>query len=254
MPNLPLSEILLIGTTTIFGLISLFFYGRYMREKHKSQFITKNQDKSFDLLNDAIRKAQEILNKAATEQVSALTFTKQKSEQLEKTVETSFEATAKRADQMMSHEIDELHQRLANYTAQLEKAQQDYIAYLKGLELSDNDTKKIAQEAMNQAIQTESMQIKTQLNVFIEKLESELTSFLHKSEEQSIHSLELELKSARQMVETYKQQQFVLIDENIIAILERTLSLVLSKKLTLQDHVDLVYESLEKAKLEKFIA
>ena len=252
MLNLP--ELLLAGSTGVFGLLSAFFYLRFKREKQKSQFIMRNQDNSFDVLNDAVNKAQDLLNKAATEEVAAVAYTKEKSAELEKTVETSFEATAKKADQMMVREIDEMHQRLANYTAQLEKAQQDYIQYLKGLELNDNDTKKVAQDAMNQAIAAESMQIKTQLNVFIEKLESELTSFLHKSEEQSVHSLELELKSARQMVETYKQQQFVLIDENIIAILERTLSLVLSKKLTLQDHVDLVYESLEKAKLEKFIA
>jgi hypothetical protein len=43
------------------------------------------------------------------------------------------------------------------------------------------------------------------------------------------------------------------IDENIMAMLEKTLSLVLAKNLDLKDQMDLVYESLEKAKAEKFV-
>ncbi len=252
MLNLP--EWILAGTTLFFALLCLIFFVRFLRERQKSLFITKNQDKSFDLLNNAMRKAQEILSKAAMEQVNAVGYTKEQTEKLEHVAEETIGSTGKKTEQLLSKEIDQLHQRMENYTVQLQKAQQDYIHYLQTLQLNSDQTKQLAQEAMNKAVEQEAMQIKGQLNTFIEQLETELTSFLHKTEEQSVHSLELELKAARQMVETYKQQQFVLIDENIIAILERTLSLVLSKKLTLQDHVDLIYESLEKAKLEKFIA
>ncbi len=42
-------------------------------------------------------------------------------------------------------------------------------------------------------------------------------------------------------------------DENIIAMMEQTLSIVLAKKLSLKDQLDLVYEALEKAKVEKFV-
>lgn len=73
------------------------------------------------------------------------------------------------------------------------------------------------------------------------------------SQQRSVQSIELELKAARQLIETYKQQQLKVIDENVIAMLEKTLSLVLTKKISLQDQVELVYEALEKAKAEKFI-
>jgi hypothetical protein len=36
-------------------------------------------------------------------------------------------------------------------------------------------------------------------------------------------------------------------------MLERNLSIVLSQKLSLKEHIDLVYEALEKAKAEKFV-
>jgi hypothetical protein len=55
------------------------------------------------------------------------------------------------------------------------------------------------------------------------------------------------------LIDTYKVQQMNVIDENIMAMLEKTLSLVLAKNLDLKDQMDLVYESLEKAKAEKFV-
>src|SRR3989344_5617881 len=63
----------------------------------------------------------------------------------------------------------------------------------------------------------------------------------------------LEPKSARQLIDSYKSQQMAIVDENIVAVLERTLNLVLKQKLTLKDQMDLVAEALEKAKLEKFL-
>ncbi len=249
-----LPEIVLAITTSIFAILSIVLAFRLFSEKHRTDYVNKNQDKSYQYLNDAMRKAQEILGKAAMEQVNAVGYTRTQAQKLERDAETALHETAKHADDALKKEVDGLHAQIQNFKVQIDKSQQDYLSYLKSLQLGSNDTHKLAADLMNQAINDQTLQVKTQLNTFIEKLESDLSSFLHKAEEQSVHSLELELKAARQMVETYKQQQFVLIDENIIAILERTLSLVLAKKLTLHDHVDLVYESLEKAKLEKFIA
>jgi len=248
------ATIILAVTTALFALLSSFLTFKYFKEKNKSIFITKNQDKSFEMLDDAMKKAQEILGKAASEEVTAIDFTKQQSQKLEQAAELSINTTGKQAEAIIQQETIGMQAEFKKLKGEVEQAQVQYITYLKGLQLSSDQTKQLAQEQMSRAINDQALQIKSQLNGFIEQLESELTNFLHKTEEQSVHSLELELKSARQMVETYKQQQFVLIDENIIAILERTLSLVLAKKLTLKDHVDLVYESLEKAKLEKFIA
>lgn len=248
------ATLILAVTTASFAILSSIFTFKYYKEKNKSIFITKNQDKSFEMLDDAMKKAQEILGKAASEEVTAIDFTKQQSQKLEQAAELSIKTTGQQAEAIIQKETVGMQAEFQKLKGEVEQAQVEYINYLKGLQLSSDQTKQLAQEQMSRAINDQALQIKSQLNGFIEQLESELTNFLHKTEEQSVHSLELELKSARQMVETYKQQQFVLIDENIIAILERTLSLVLAKKLTLKDHVDLVYESLEKAKVEKFIA
>jgi len=91
------------------------------------------------------------------------------------------------------------------------------------------------------------------INDLFERLESRLSDFVITAEEKTTTSIELELKAARQLIETYKEQQLKLIDENILAMMEQTLNLVLGKKLSLKDQLDLVYEALEKAKVEKFI-
>lgn len=103
--------------------------------------------------------------------------------------------------------------------------------------------------------QTQNLtQMSDKVNQVLLKFEQNLADFLSKAENQSLESINLELRSARQLIDTYKSQQFSIIDENIIAVLERTISLVLKEKLTLKDQLDLVHESLERAKLEKFFA
>jgi hypothetical protein len=95
--------------------------------------------------------------------------------------------------------------------------------------------------------------IKFRLNNFLENFESNMSQFFINAEQKSLESINLELKSARNLIDSYKAQQLAIVEENIVAILERTLSIVLKEKLNLKDQVDLVYEALEKAKKEKFL-
>ncbi len=105
-----------------------------------------------------------------------------------------------------------------------------------------------------EGIQEETQKtLKQQAISGIEKIEQNLADFLNATQQQSIGSIQLEIQASRQLVETYKRRQLALIDENVVAILERTVGLVLSKRLTIKDHLDLVYEALEKAKTEKFV-
>lgn len=128
-------------------------------------------------------------------------------------------------------------------TANLNQALVEFKSYLDSLK----------QQSSTNQTQMEQV-FKDSVNQMLFKLEQNLAQFLVTSQQKSLESINLELKSARNLIDTYKQEQLQLIDENIIAVLERTLSLVMSKKLTLSDQLDLVYEALEKAKVEKFFA
>lgn len=185
----------------------------------------KKTEESLKVLQEAIKKSQEMLSSAQVEEIKAVTEANIAARRFEEQVEKEFSAT--------SLETQE----------KIKQAENTYLQFLEGLK-----NKALKDQENNQALTIHH------INELFEKFEQNLSNFLTQTQLQSVQSIDLELKAARQMVETYKQQQLRLIDENIIAILERTLSLVLTKKLTLKDQVDLVFESLEEAKTEKFIA
>lgn len=124
----------------------------------------------------------------------------------------------------------------------LANAQDQLIKYMESLQKRSAEFEQASKTATENRI-----------NQVFEHLETRLSDFLIQSEQKTTSSIELELKAARQLIETYRLQQLKLIDENIVAMMEQTLNLVLGKKLSLKDQLDLVYESLEKAKVEKFV-
>jgi intergrase/recombinase len=182
-----------------------------------------------DIIRDASKKADSIVTGAELQSIKIAAessldtnlFNKEYSEKIEKTITETQK----------------------QYLDQLEKIITAHREFIKTLE----------QKSITSQQDTENM-MKARINELLFSLEQNLTSFLNSSEQQSIESISLELKSARSLIDTYRTQQLQLIDENIVAVLERTLSLVLKNKIDLKGQLDLVYEALEKAKVEKFFA
>lgn len=131
---------------------------------------------------------------------------------------------------------------LQNSRGSLISSQDKFIKFMDDLQKSSRDFEEASRKSGE-----------SRINAIFDRLEERLSDFLVKTEQQTISSIELELKAARNLIDSYKNQQLKLIDENIIAMMEQTLNLVLSKKLSLKDQLDLIYEALEKAKIEKFV-
>lgn len=171
------------------------------------------QEKGVEILHDSIKKSQAILAESELEGIKMAAETKLDTQKLE-----------------------------AEYQKKLEETQEQLMQYMAGLQ----ERSKEFEEASQKAIQD-------RINQIFANLEERMGQFLITAESKTTSSIELELKSARQLIETYKSQQLKLIDENILAMMEQTLNLVLGKKLSLKDQLDLIYEALEQAKGEKFI-
>lgn len=183
-----------------------------------------DQQKGFQLLHSAIKKAQAILAQAELEGIKIISQSKLSSGKLDEKYSEAIKNEATLAEK------------------QLLLAEETYVKFLEDL------------KALSQKRETDTMELTRQnINRVFGQLEERLSAFLVTTEQKTTSSIELELKSARSLIETYKTQQLQLIDENIVAIMERTLALVLNKKLSLKDQLDLIYEALEKAKVEKFI-
>ncbi len=207
----------------------------YRKKVRDGQIFEKAKERGYQIIQTAVKKAQDILASAEVESIKVTSESKFFQQKLEKQIESVLSEDIGKAE-------GEFMQYMSAMRTNLDKVGNDFISYL-------NYLKKEADLAKNQSQET----IRQDIGQIFVKFEEDLSSYLVTTQQQSFKSIELELKSARQLIEAYKQQQLKVIDENIIAMLEETLSLVVAKKLSLKDQIDLVYEALEKAKAEKFI-
>ncbi|OGE17658.1 hypothetical protein A2769_04070 [Candidatus Daviesbacteria bacterium RIFCSPHIGHO2_01_FULL_37_27] len=242
MPNIDFVSITALIIVTISGF--LFFY---LQKKHQLPSEPDSyQEKGYKILQNASKKAQAILGMAELDAIKISADTRFYREKLAERFDKEAEIASKLASELIKlnsqKTVDEFNIYMNQLKSDLEKSNKDFTDYLIYLKNDADAQKNQSQDAVKQQI----------LQIFV-KFEENLSQFLMASEQRSVQSIELELSAARQLIETYKQQQLKLIDENVIAMLEKTLSLVLAKKMSLQDQVDLVYEALEKAKAEKFI-
>lgn len=227
MFSLPIDPAILILGIALVVVLYLYFKeqqskAKLQRETH--EFIESIPEDAWNALEQSIQTSRDMVGEAELESVKILAGTKISRDKLENEYNKRLMDLTTKTEGV----VTEAKTQFLNFLADLEKKSQAF----------EETSRKVSENKINQ---------------LFEGLESKLSDFLIKTETSTTSSIELELKSTRSLIDTYKEQQLKLIDENIVAILEQTLSLVLGKKLTLSDQVDLVYQSLERAKVEKFI-
>ncbi len=216
MPELPiLLPIVILALTTVIAVI-LYLYEYNKRRKLQTEgerMLEDFRQKGLENLQASIQKSQDIIGSAEMEGIK---------------IEEEY-------SKKLSQLVLEAQQAIAASSAQIMKYMEDLKNRNSGFE-----------EAINKVFEQ-------RINQMFGRLEEKLSDFLISTEQKTTESIELELKASRNLIEGYKTQQLKLIDENIIAMMEQTLNIVLAKKLTLKDQLELVYEALEKAKIDKFI-
>jgi hypothetical protein len=228
-------DLITIFPVATLAISAVIFGGLYLKERVPKKELEDAQLKSHEIVTDAVKQAQTIVSTADLEASKIVSDAKV----YQSALKGRFDSEVEKAFQIYIQDFN-------NYTEVMKQkfniSQQDYLNYIKYLKEESDKSR------------TESLEsIKAQVAEMFVKFEEKLTEFLNETQKSSVESIDMELKATRQLIETYKQNQLKIIDENIIAMLERTLSLVLAKKLSLKDQIDLVYESLEQAKNEKFL-
>lgn len=228
MPNLPLDPINIALIIVVFIILLLYLREYNKRKRLEStgdKFLEGIKEKGWETLHQSIQKSQEILGEAELEGVKVVASQKIESSKLENDYSKMLSQNLETSKQ----QIDAAQAKLLQFMTDLQKRSAEF----------EEASKTSGQQRINQ---------------LFDRVESKLSDFLVQTAQKTSSSIELELKASKQLIDTYKNEQIKLIDENIIAMMEQTLSLVLGKKLSLSDQLDLVYEALEKAKVEKFIA
>lgn len=221
-------------------------------------------DKSYEILHEAMQKSQELLAKSEIDALEQTAQTRLTLDKYEKGLEGELHSFAVNSKTAFEGESAQLEQELKNvntmfeqYLSKLEVQSQKGVEEVRAqIEASQKSFSKfltdLSAQSHNLQVSNEE-ESKKRIDQVFKGIEDKISDYLIQSEQKMMLSIDLELRSARQLIDTYKVQQLSIIDENIVAMLEKTLSLVLSKKLNLRDQMDLVYEALEKAKVEKFI-
>lgn len=216
MPYLPFALVIIVAVLAL--LLYLREYN--LRKKLESQgdkFLEDIKEKGWNTLNQSVKQSQTIIGEAELEGIRETA-----------TIEMAFQKKLTEALEHSQQTITTAQNQLLTFMQDLQKRSAEF----------EQASKSSGEQRINQ---------------LFDRVESRLSDFLVQTEQKTTSSIELELKSTRELLETYKNEQLKLIDENIIAMMEQTLSLVLGKKLSLKDQLDLIYEALEKAKVEKFI-
>lgn len=150
-------------------------------------------------------------------------------------------------EKLETYYLQNLHKSFDYFSSRLEestnKAEGEFTSYLEDLRTRSEQTSSLLDQSKQE-----------RLDKLFLKMEENITQLINSTMYKHLANIENELDSSRRMVESYAQKQLHVIDQNIIDILERTLSIVLVKKLSLREQLDLVYEALEKAKAEKYLA
>ncbi|GEM_PF-1575027 len=219
IPRLPA----VVAGAVLSVFLVLMVYLNYTKKQKQTSVLETNQQKGYGILQSAIKKAEAIIAQAELTGIKVSAQSKLQTKDLEEMYLLSVKETMRQSEQAVR------------------QSQEEVKAYV--LRLGSQAEKSTSQNGE---------MLKQQVNKVFETFEENLSAFLTQTQQQSTQAIQLEMQAARGLIETYKQQQFHLVDENVVAMLERTLSLVLIKKLSFKEHVDLVYEALEKAKEEKF--
>ncbi|OGE31630.1 hypothetical protein A2631_00680 [Candidatus Daviesbacteria bacterium RIFCSPHIGHO2_01_FULL_44_29] len=263
-------------------LVTLFVLLLRERKQHSEQeksFLTQiNQDskesiaRAESLISTATQKAEAVIEEAEKQGLNAQSAAKEGFKVFDEEYRKSFSEAITQAKQDLQKQLGSID---AELKSRYDESEKQYSAHLQALQThtSELDTKigeymktsveslvgrfegnlKLIQERALSSQEEAENTMKSKISDLLLNFEQSMSSFLSTSQEKSLEAVNLEVKSAKELIETYKSQQLALIDENIVAVLEKTLSLVLRSKLTLKDQVDLVFESLEKAKAEKFL-
>lgn len=192
-----------------------------------------------NIIQSAARSADEILSQAELQSLKIPTEKALESTLFEDQINQKLNEKLKALDFSVDKIFEDFKFKFQNSISSSQQKQDQFIQTLENRSLEFEST-----------IQN---QVTSKVNSLLLDFEEKITDFFTGAQKQSLDAINLEITSARELIDSYKSQQLAIVDENVIAVLEQTLNLVLEKKLTLKDQIDLVYEALEKAKLEKFL-
>src|SRR3989344_500911 len=135
-----------------------------------------------------------------------------------------------------------LHDAIQKANKILVNAELKVTEYMSQLEIKLHD-----EELKNQAV------FHDKVTAMINNSQSALANFIVEINSKIKKQIDDELSNVKAEIEKYKQRRIDVINQNIVDILEKTLEETLGKKLSLDEHSEIILQALEQAKTEQGI-
>jgi len=217
--------VVLLTITLVVYLLSKAQRRRYQNLSESEVQIIEAEQKASSIIHHAVKQAQRMIVRAELEGITLLSKLKIQVTKLEEEQQKQMQAI-----------MTDMKSRMDARSLEAEKSYQSYLQSLEGKLQTDLESK---QDTMKVKIDQMFNQTQGMLNTFVVELSK-----------QTEVQIDKEIGRARGIIDDYRVKRLEVVDENIVAILERTLNITLGKKLTLADQTQLVYEALEEAKKE----
>ncbi len=180
-------------------------------------------DKARKITYEARKDARKLLAEAELEGVKVIAKEKLESKNIEKDYEEKLQTLTKETELLLAQYGKSMDGQLKRLVEGVEKRVASGIA-------------------KNEAF------LQDETNKLSKQLSNTFTTLEANAKEQIRSNVEKEFIAVKKVVETYRQERFALIDNEIISLIENTTALALQKTLTLNEHTDLIYRALDEAK------
>ena len=226
--------ILLIGINLALVILEIILLihlrdERILLNKEKSDIVAGSKElhlakeKSVSLLHRAMKQANAILVSAELEGIGLFSRQKLDTDKITRKYTERlqvFESMMEKEFEMSLQKVDKDYKDLITST---EKTISKHVA----------ENQKLLEEKANTLI----ISAQHSLNMFVEDVQKNVKDQVAK-----------ELAAARSFVDEYKQRRLAVVDNSVLEILEKTLSITLAKSLSIQDKSEFIYKALEEAK------
>lgn len=194
----------------------------------EDKLLEQTREKSTNILTQAVKEANKIMANAELSGIKL--FSKEKLETQKVTLD--YESRIKEMEETLIGRLNE----------SLTGSIKSYDDFLSSIERSIT-----VQIDQNQKL------VEHKISDFMHQEQLLLESFVGDIHEKVRTQIDRELAAAKAEIEEYKTHRMHVVDQNIVAIIERTVQTILGKKLTLTDQSDLVLKALEEAKSEHIV-
>ncbi|OGG05549.1 hypothetical protein A3D05_06435 [Candidatus Gottesmanbacteria bacterium RIFCSPHIGHO2_02_FULL_40_24] len=219
----------ILGLTFVTALSQVFMLLLNNMKKHpgidemSDDELEEYQQKSREVLHDASKKANKILTNA---ELKGIEYIARQKLDIEKLVSDFNQQTRGLEGKLIEQ-----------FKISLEKTEKTYADYIN-----------VLQENLRQEEMKNQRLFQEKSSKMIDNAQQVMSAFIMDINNKMKIQIDEELKVIRNELETYKKHRFEVINKNIVDILEKTLEETLGKKLSLTEHSEIIFQSLEQAK------